>query len=101
MLLLDTFPPDSPQLSQLLPLMLGTEGAAAEIDDARLLATGGYRRVFAGWEEPRIEAETLRVEPAEPANHVTMMTDHARTTAAAIEDLLERETVNARAGGVR
>ncbi len=100
-LLLDTFPPDSPQLSQLLPLMLGTEGAAAEIDDARLLATGGYRRVFAGWEEPRIEAETLRVEAAEPANHFTMMTDHASTTAAAIEDLLERETVNARAGGVR
>jgi acyl transferase domain-containing protein/thioesterase domain-containing protein/acyl carrier protein len=90
LLLLDTFPPDSPQLSQLLPLMLGADGAA-EIDDSRLLATGGYRRVFAAWEEPRIEARTLRVEPAEPANHFTMMTDHASTTAAAIEDLLERE----------
>jgi pimeloyl-ACP methyl ester carboxylesterase/acyl carrier protein len=103
--LLDTFPPDSPQLSRLLPLMLGTEGAAVEIDDSRLLATGGYRRVFAGWEEPRIEAETLLVKAAEPANHFTMMTDHASGTAAAIEDLLEREvdrkTVNARAGGVR
>jgi acyl transferase domain-containing protein/thioesterase domain-containing protein/acyl carrier protein len=100
--LLDTFPPDSPQLGRLLPLMLAAEGAA-EIDDSRLLATGGYRRVFAGWEEPRIEARTLRIEPAEPANHFTMMTDHASSTAAAIEDLIDREvdgkTVNARAGG--
>ena len=100
--LLDTFPPDSPQLNRLLPLMLGADGAA-EIDDSRLLATGGYRRVFADWEEPQIEAETLLIKAAEPANHFTMMTDHASSTAAAIEDLIDREvdgkTVNARAGG--
>jgi hypothetical protein len=99
--LLDTFPPDSPELGRLLPLMLGTEGVAVEIDDSRLLATGGYRRIFAGWEEPELEAETLLVKPAETANHFTMMTDHASGTAAAIEDLLDRETVNAGAGGVR
>ena len=107
--LLDTFPPDSPELGRLLPLMLATAGdpddPAAGIDDSRLLATGGYRRVFAGWEAPEIEAETVLVRAAEPANHFTMMTDHASTTAAAIEDLLDREvdreTVNARGGGVR
>ena len=101
-ILLDTFAPDSPRLDRLLPLMLGAAGTA-EIDDSRLLATGGYRRVFAGWEEPRVEAATLRVEPVEPANHFTMMTEHASGTAAAIRDLLDRgvdrETVNARAGG--
>jgi NAD(P)-dependent dehydrogenase (short-subunit alcohol dehydrogenase family)/acyl carrier protein len=103
--LLDTFPPDSPQLTGLLPLMLAaggdSDGATAEIDDSRLLATGGYRRVFAGWEAPDIEAETLLIEAAEPANHFTMMTDHASSTAAAIENLLDRETVNARGGDVR
>ena len=98
--LLDTFPPDSPELSRLLPLMLAADGAV-EIDDSRLLATGGYRRVFAGWEEPQVEAETLLIKAVEPANHFTMMTDHASVTAAAIKDLFDRKTVNARAGGVQ
>ncbi len=91
--LLDTFPPDSPQISRLLPLMLATAGDpdGGAVDDSRLLATGGYSRIFAGWKAPEIEAETITVRPAEPANHFTMMTDHASTTATAIEDLLDRE----------
>jgi pimeloyl-ACP methyl ester carboxylesterase/acyl carrier protein len=101
--LLDTFPPDSPELSRLLPLMLAAgddPDGVAGFDDSRLLATGGYRRVFAGWEEPELVAETLRIEPAEPANHFTMMTEHAHVTAAAIErGVLGKEAVNATDGG--
>jgi thioesterase domain-containing protein len=120
-LLLDSYPPQSPLLAQMLPLMLAAaadpSGAEAAIDDARLLAVGGYRRIFAGWSPAAVEAATLLIQAGEPAweadpdswqaswelphsaavaagNHFTMMTDHASSTAAAIEDLLDRESAN-------
>jgi acyl transferase domain-containing protein/acyl carrier protein len=100
LVLLDTFPPGSAEAARLLPLMLrgggDPDGATAEIHDSRLLATGAYCRAFAGWEAPEIDAETVLVEAVEPVDHFTMMTDHANSTAAAIENLLAREIVNSR-----
>jgi acyl transferase domain-containing protein/acyl carrier protein len=106
LLLLDTFPPQSPLLNQMLPLMLaassGPGGAEAGIEDARLLAMGGYRRIFAEWQSPAIAARTVAIEAAAvEGDHFTMMTDHASSTASAIEDVLNGELVNGRGGGVR
>jgi acyl transferase domain-containing protein/thioesterase domain-containing protein len=102
-LLLDAYPPQSPLLRQLLPLMLAASGDsdAPEIDESRLLAMGAYRRAFADWNEPDIEAETIRVEAVEPANHFTMMTDYASSTASAIESALAGKLFNGRGGGVQ
>jgi acyl transferase domain-containing protein/acyl carrier protein len=104
-LLLDTYSPQSPLLRQLLPLMLPAsgdlDGAEARVDDLRLLAMGGYRRIFADWRPAAIEARTVSIEVDKvEGDHFTMMTDHASSTAAAIEDVLERESVNGRGGGV-
>jgi acyl transferase domain-containing protein/thioesterase domain-containing protein/acyl carrier protein len=123
LLLLDTYPPHSPLLARLMPLMLagGGDGDAA-IDDARLLATGAYRRAFAGWQPPPVAARTVLVRAALPGweggsdswqaewelphalaeaegNHFTMMTDHAGSTAAAIATALEGELATAKGGG--
>jgi acyl transferase domain-containing protein/aryl carrier-like protein len=124
-LMLDTYPPGSLLLERLVALMMlrddGEDAIAA--DDSRLLATGAYRRAFAGWELPEISATTVLVHAGEPAwevdsdawqspwelphvsteaegNHFSMMTDHAAATAAAIEEVLEAELVNG-SGGMR
>jgi acyl transferase domain-containing protein/thioesterase domain-containing protein/aryl carrier-like protein len=124
-LLLDTYPPGSPLLERLVALMMlrddGEEAIA--VDDSRLLATGAYRRAFAGWELPEVSATTVLVHAAEPAweadtdawhstwelphvsteaegDHFSMMTDHAASAAAAIEEVLEAELVNG-SGGMR
>jgi acyl transferase domain-containing protein/thioesterase domain-containing protein/acyl carrier protein len=119
-LLLDTYPPDSPLLSQMLAPMLASmhdaEAGEIRIDDARLLAMGGYRRIFADWAPPRMEAPTVMVRASEPAwsvtsgdggewratwspldaqtevagNHFTMMTEHAASTARGVEEVLQR-----------
>jgi acyl transferase domain-containing protein/surfactin synthase thioesterase subunit len=116
--LLDTYPPDSKLLSRMLPLMLsatlGADEGAMRINDARLLAMGAYRRVFAGWRPGRIETPTALVRASEPAwevksddesawqaawdfshsvrdvvgNHFTMMNEHSDSTAAAVDDVL-------------
>ena len=124
-LLLDTYPPHSPLLSQMLPLMLAglqaTDAADRRVDDARLLAVGGYRRAFAGWEPPATEIRTVMVRASSPAwevgdadedwraawelphtsvevlgDHFTMLNEHAGTTADAIENALDEKlaTVN-------
>ena len=120
-LLLDTYPPDSPLLSRMLAPMLAAMGAAdaseMRIDDARLLAMGGYRRIFSDWAPAQIEAPMAMVSASEPAwdlsrdeentwqaswgplrarsavagNHFTMMTEHAAATARGIEEVLEDE----------
>jgi acyl transferase domain-containing protein/thioesterase domain-containing protein/acyl carrier protein len=120
-LLLDTYPPDSPLLSRMLaPMLAAASGADAtemRIDDARLLAMGGYRRIFSDWAPREIEAPTVMVRASEPAwevtadegstwqaswfpldvraevagNHFTMMTEHAASTARGIEKVLESE----------
>jgi acyl transferase domain-containing protein/acyl carrier protein len=101
-LLLDTHPPQSPLLGQLLPLMLAAGGGAAGADDMRLLATGAYRRIFADWRAPAVEARTVEIKATEVGgDHFTMMTDHVSSTASAIETAFAGELVNGRGGGVR
>jgi len=106
LLLLDTYPPQSPLLRQLLPLMLAasgdSSGGGAGADASRLLAMGGYRRIFADWHPPAIAARTVAIAADEvEGDHFTMMTDHASSTASAIENALAGELVNGRGGGVR
>jgi len=125
-ILLDTYPPDSKLLSRMLPLILSAtldSGAGdMRINDARLLAMGAYRRVFAGWQPGQIEAPTALVRASEPAwevksdggpawqavwglphsvrdvvgNHFTMMNEHSDSTAAAVEDVLRSGIVTSR-----
>ncbi len=118
-LLLDSYPPDSPLLSQMLAPMLITMQAAdageMRIDNARLLAMGGYRRILADWAPAEIETPTVMVRASEPpwgatpaeesawqaswnlshtyadvpGNHFTMMTEHAASTARGVEEILQ------------
>jgi acyl transferase domain-containing protein/thioesterase domain-containing protein/acyl carrier protein len=129
LLLLDTYPPESQLLSQMLPVMLAAMLAAGEeetrLDDTRLLAMGGYRRIFAGWEIPELEARTAMVRASQPAwdvngetndgwraswersdetievpgNHFTMMTECAVSTARAIEEIVNSEPLVVDTGG--
>jgi acyl transferase domain-containing protein/acyl carrier protein len=104
LLLLDTFSPQSPLLNQMLPLMLAAggdpDGAEPAIEDSRLLAMGGYRRIFVDWSPPPVAARTVLIKADEvEGDHFSMMTDHASSTAAAIAEVLERESVNGRGGG--
>jgi acyl transferase domain-containing protein/thioesterase domain-containing protein/acyl carrier protein len=122
LLLLDTYVPDSPLLSGFLPVMLAAMQAAGatemRIDDARLLAMGGYRRIFAEWRPPPLDIPTAMVRAGEPAwqvadggewqaswplphtlveapgNHFTMMTEQVTSTAAAVLSGLEQACEN-------
>jgi NAD(P)-dependent dehydrogenase (short-subunit alcohol dehydrogenase family)/acyl carrier protein len=118
-LLLDTYSPDSALLSQMLaPMLIAMQGADAgemRIDNARLLAMGGYRRILADWSPREIETPTVMIRASEPVweggsenesdwqaswllpgfctevagNHFTMMTEHAASTAQGVEEALE------------
>jgi acyl transferase domain-containing protein/thioesterase domain-containing protein/acyl carrier protein len=118
-LLLDTYAPDSPLLSQMiapmLAAMLDTNASEMRIDDSRLMAMGGYRRILAEWSPLEIETPTVMVRASEPGweltpeeestwraswelphlstevvgNHFTMMTEHAVSTAQRIEEVLQ------------
>ncbi|WP_438318880.1 alpha/beta fold hydrolase [Streptomyces sp. HUAS TT3] len=85
------------------------------VDDNRLLAMGAYFRLFAGWKPEAVKTPTLLVRAQEqffdwtratdgdwrsywdlehtaldvPGNHFTMMEQHARTTALAVEEWLD------------
>jgi thioesterase domain-containing protein len=113
-LLLDTYPPDSDVLSAMLPAMLvASQAVPAEemrLDDKRLIAMGGYRRIFGDWQPRENEIPTVMVRASEPAwdpsdgrveewravwtlphtlvaasgNHFSMMTEHAASTAEAV-----------------
>jgi thioesterase domain-containing protein/acyl carrier protein len=128
-LLLDTYPPQSQLLSQMLPVMLTAMLAAGEgemgVDDTRLLAMGAYRRIFADWEVPDLDAPVVMVRAGEPAwdvegeeeaawkacwegaretlevagNHFTMMTEFADSTARAIESMVKSEPLVIDTGG--
>ncbi|MFD7629729.1 type I polyketide synthase [Streptomyces sp. NPDC059851] len=84
------------------------------VDDDRLLAMGAYFRLFAGWKPQAVKTPTLLVRAQEqffdwnratdgdwrsywdlehsavdvPGNHFTMMEQHARTTAGAVDEWL-------------
>jgi thioesterase domain-containing protein/acyl carrier protein len=114
-LLLDSYAPDSPLLARMLPLMLAAsadpDGPDPTDGDSRLLAMGAYKRGFGEWEPPAIAARTVLLRADRPAwepdsddwqaqwelahtsvevegDHFSIVTDHARSTAAAIEDVL-------------
>lgn len=110
--LIDTYlpaeSPSGPLLGVILREMLERDAHGA-IGDDRLTAMGAYLRMFADWNPPRVAAPTLLVRAMEPpsghagkrrrasaggradetvvvpGNHLTMMGDHAETTAQAVE----------------
>jgi acyl transferase domain-containing protein/acyl carrier protein len=118
LVLFDTYPPDSPLLSQMLAQMLSAasaaQGGSSGIDDARLIAMGGYRRILAGWRPTPIATPSVLLAASEPAwdpeggpwraswdpphtlvevegNHFTMMSEYADSTAVALERSLPKE----------
>jgi acyl transferase domain-containing protein/acyl carrier protein/thioesterase domain-containing protein len=85
------------------------EMGASVIDDVRLTAMGGYHRIFADWTVPPLDCPVLYVRAADPmfaapaahpawplpheltevaGNHFTMLEEHARSTAAAVDSWL-------------
>jgi acyl transferase domain-containing protein/acyl carrier protein len=114
LILLDSFPPDSPLMRAMAPTVLAAAHAAAQdgggIGDARLTATGAYRQLIETWAPSEISTPTTLIRASEPlpgnayptteqwraswplphslmdvpGDHFTMMTDHADTTAEAI-----------------
>ena len=118
-LLLDTYSPNSPLMSQMMPVMLaamltGEEGDL-RIDDTRLLAMGAYRRAFMKWQPQEARSPVVMIRAEQPAweveagdgsewqtswelahaswevpgDHFTMMSEHAATTAETVESALE------------
>jgi acyl transferase domain-containing protein/surfactin synthase thioesterase subunit/acyl carrier protein len=111
LVLLDTYPPDSPLLRGILPLVLAMarDGAEDEVNDTRLTAMGAYRKLIAEWEPTEISTPTVLIRASEPSSrssrsardwratwmfphslidvpgdHLTMMTSNVSTTAEAI-----------------
>ncbi|HWA55386.1 MAG TPA: type I polyketide synthase, partial [Solirubrobacterales bacterium] len=124
-LLLDTYAPDSPSLGRMLPLMLAAsadpDGPEQADADSRLLAMGAYSRSFAAWERPPLAARTVLLRASRPAwdpggedwqahweladasvevegDHFSIVTDHARSTAAAIEGVLAENVLAGQTG---
>ncbi|UQX03808.1 type I polyketide synthase [Streptomyces sp. RerS4] len=91
------------------------QGSYVPVDDSRLLAMGAYFRLFGGWKPQAVKTPTLLVRAEErffdwtratngdwrsywdlehtvvdaPGNHFTMMEQHARETAGAVEQWLD------------
>jgi acyl transferase domain-containing protein/acyl carrier protein/thioesterase domain-containing protein len=116
-LLLDTYWPQDELLGRIVPMVLAAVHAAAEanagVDDTRLTAMGGYRRIFGDWLPDPLRTPTTMVRASEPptpeltaggewqaswqlphaavdvpGNHLTMLLEHAETTAAAMRAVL-------------
>ncbi|MDI3408222.1 type I polyketide synthase [Streptomyces cavernicola] len=106
--LIDTLasPLDLDDLSMVADQML-TEQNSQLLDDDRLIAMGGYIRVFDGWEPQRSGVPTLLVQARERSgahalprwdladttveaqgDHFTMLAEHSATTARALTDWL-------------
>lgn len=119
LVLLDTYSPRAEALHRVLPAVLaGTDDVAGRvemgIDDVRLTALGGYRRIFDRWEPAELKAPILMVRATEPAwavpseeghrwqaaweqdhsivdvpgDHISMMDEHAAGTAEAVRSAL-------------
>ncbi len=117
-ILLDTYWPQSELLNQVVPMVLAAVYDAAEenagIDDTRLTAMGGYRRILTEWQPGKLVTPTVMVRASEPppnvvsvdtddwqaswelphsvidvpGNHMTMMGEHAASTAKAVQSAL-------------
>jgi acyl transferase domain-containing protein/acyl carrier protein len=94
---------------KILDQTLGTQEIPIAVNDVRLTAMGAYLRLLASWEPPEIKTPTLLVRPTEPmpgmaserewrsvwhlphttvdvpGDHLTMMGEHAESTAQAVE----------------
>ncbi len=115
LVLLDTYRPDSPLMGELAPAVIAGVQDGSGVDDARLLASGAYNRIFAEWLPAEIAAPTVLIRAGDPAwpepsvdddwraswslphtllevsgNHFTMITDDAETTAAALVPIFEK-----------
>jgi acyl transferase domain-containing protein/thioesterase domain-containing protein/acyl carrier protein len=115
--LLDTYLPGSREINAILPElvhgMLDTPGGITSLEQVRLTAMGWYFRMFADWTPSPLSIPTLFVRPSDPlreehrkfdweaawplphqsvevpADHFTMMTEHAADTAATISAWLD------------
>jgi acyl transferase domain-containing protein/thioesterase domain-containing protein/NADP-dependent 3-hydroxy acid dehydrogenase YdfG len=116
--LLDTYPARDARLRQMIAKVLAavdaTDPETAVVDDARLTAMAAYWQLLVGWEPAPIVAPTLMVRASSPAwevtdeegdwrawwevshtcvdvpgNHFSMMSEHAESTAEAVEKELD------------
>ena len=118
LILLDTYSPRADALDRILPAVMAAIADAAKsgmgIDDRRLTAMGAYGRIFSGWEPAELACPTLMIRASDqvgqmpdgiaddwraawalsnsvadvPGDHFSMMLDHAKSTAAAVENAL-------------
>ncbi|MFI9201794.1 type I polyketide synthase [Streptomyces sp. NPDC053048] len=113
--LLDTLasPLDLDDLSMVADQMLAPE-SSVWLDDHRLIAMGGYLRVFDGWEPEPVGVPTVVLRAQErsgthdrprwpladsvvdvPGDHFTMLTEHVATTAGAVAEWLRGHVADA------
>ncbi|MBB6172714.1 acyl transferase domain-containing protein/acyl carrier protein [Nocardiopsis mwathae] len=119
--LIDTPLPDAPATLPIIETaVLHRERRLGLMDTARVTAMGGYLRMFSAWKPEPITAPTLLVRPESPVtgpsgeplggpdwrfawhlphatldvpgDHLTMMEEHAETTARALNDWLTRHS---------
>jgi len=118
LVLIDTYSPEATLLDAMMPRVLegihDASEAGAGVDDVRLTAMGGYRRIFTDWKPDELTIPTAMVRATESAwatlpdlngewraswplahqcvdvagDHFTMMTDHASSTAEAVRDVV-------------
>ncbi|QUH01514.1 SDR family NAD(P)-dependent oxidoreductase [Saccharopolyspora erythraea] len=106
--LLDTLasPVDLDDLAMVSAKML-EPASSAFLDDHRLIAMGGYLRIFDGWEPRPLDVPSVMIRATEregahdrprwtlaettvdtPGDHFTMLAEHAATTARAVDEWL-------------
>jgi acyl transferase domain-containing protein/thioesterase domain-containing protein len=112
--LVDTYSLENDRLSELTDAMFAQGDASTVLTDARLTAMGAYMRLLADWEPAEIAAATLLVRATGPmpglsaegewrsswahthdvvdvpGDHVSMMAEHAGSTAGAVEGWLSK-----------
>ena len=114
-ILLDTYAPDSTFLAEMVPAILAAADDSARagvgLDDTRLTAMGGYRRILSSWRPEKVSTPVLMVRASSvtaehsaddgvtwgtsieglevPGDHFSMMNDHADSTAEAVRQSLE------------
>jgi acyl transferase domain-containing protein/acyl carrier protein len=118
--LLDAHAPDSELVTQMMPAVLEAADDAARagagIDDVRLTAMGGYRKLFDGWLPEEITTPIVMVRaqgtPVEEndgldsswapvdtsrtvtGDHFTMMNEHVDSTIGVVREVLESRMAN-------
>jgi thioesterase domain-containing protein len=124
--LLDTYWPGSKALEEVFPRFVfeAAETALAGIDDTRLTAMAAYFQMIEEWRPAEIAAPTILVRASQPygktspeatdswqaswelphllidvpGDHMSMMAEHASSTAKAVLDALRESVLSAQAG---